>query len=207
MKVLRRQSGFSLIEMLSVVAVMLILFSIVVGLGKRIKRQAQENLCKSTIEIIYNGIQQYYDQHGEFPFVAGTGFVQDDLDAVLDDNIGDGSIKTGDDETVELNDYASSEALYYYLDGKCANSKKIIDTLNPSLVTSFVGADHKDYQGKKRGFWLDGNTGAPDVDLLRFVDPWGKCLVYTYTAGDVFPVVASAGSDGNWDTSDDIAGE
>ena len=173
-------------EVLTAVAIIAVLVSLVLGLGKRIKVQAQERLCKSAIDIISSALEQYYDQYTDFPFTADPAFGQMELDLLLDTEFGGGSIAGTVEDT-----YASSEALYYYLDKKCPNSRKLIDKLAVSLTAG----------GRKYVASTD------ELDLVRFVDPWGRSLRYTYSAGDVFPVVVSAGVDGDFDTDDDIEGE
>ena len=46
-------------------------------------------------------------------------------------------------------------------------------------------------------------AGDISIDLIRFIDPWGKALRYTYAAGDTFPLIESAGSDGDFDAAGD----
>ena len=64
------QFGFSLSEVLVVVAVLGILAGLLLGFGKRLKTQADEKLCRSTIEILVAAIEQYFDDQGKFPVVA-----------------------------------------------------------------------------------------------------------------------------------------
>ncbi len=45
--------------------------------------------------------------------------------------------------------------------------------------------------------------GTDTLDLVRFIDPWGKSLRYTYVVGNAFPVIESAGVDGKFYTSGD----
>lgn len=61
------QSGFSLVEVLVVIAVLAILAGTLMGFSKRLRQQADEKLCKATIDILITAIEQYYDYHGEFP--------------------------------------------------------------------------------------------------------------------------------------------
>jgi prepilin-type N-terminal cleavage/methylation domain-containing protein len=196
MKVFRRHSGFSMIEVLTAIAIIAVLASMVLGLGKRIKAQGRENFCKSEIDIIDLALKEYYDQHTGFPFVSELDpvlapiYIQAVLLTDLDAEFGiSGSIVTLEDY------YASSEMLFYYLDQKCLNSRKLIEKLATSLKAV------KTASGIRREY-LDGTT--PVLDLVRFVDPWGNSLRYTYSAGDAFPIITSAGADGNFGTGDDI---
>ncbi|MBE0536354.1 MAG: prepilin-type N-terminal cleavage/methylation domain-containing protein [Phycisphaerae bacterium] len=67
MKNLRWQRGFSLTELLIVVAVLLVLMGALMGVGTHLKRQGQENLCRGTLEILVAAIEQYYEFHQQFP--------------------------------------------------------------------------------------------------------------------------------------------
>ena len=199
MRVFRRHRGFSMIEVLTVVAIIAVLVSMVLGLGKRIKTQAQERLCQSGIDIINCALCQYFDQYDEFPFVAELNpdltpiYVQTNLLAYLEAEFNLTAGTSGILPADVYDEYASSEALYYYLDKKCPNSRKLIDKLAASLTAG----------GR---LYLD-DKGNEVLDLVRFVDPWGNALIYTYSAGDVFPVVKSLGADGQLGTDDDIQGK
>ena len=61
------QSGFTLSEVLIVVAILLILAGALVGFGKRLKQQARVSLCECTIGVIIAAIEQYHDWHDAFP--------------------------------------------------------------------------------------------------------------------------------------------
>ena len=187
MRVFRRHHGFSMLEVLTAVAIIAVLVSLVLGLGKRIKDQAQERLCKSAIDIISSALEQYYDQYTAFPFTTDPAYGQANLIFLLETEFN--PVTSSEILPADVCDeYASSEALYYYLDKKCPNSRKLIDKLAVSLTAG----------GRK--YLVDS---VDELDLIRFVDPWGRSLMYTYSAGDVFPVVASAGADGDFDTGED----
>jgi hypothetical protein len=55
----------------------------------------------------------------------------------------------------------------------------------------------------QNGDSLTITIGTDTFSLVRFIDPWGKSLRYTYVAGNVFPVIESAGVDGKFYTSGD----
>ena len=94
----------------------------------------------------------------------------------------------------------TSQALYYFLT-RSVNSSKIIETMSSTLITNM------DASGIPIVATITIPPVSTDVDMLRFVDPWGKSLRYTYISGNSFPVIKSAGIDGQFDTSDDISSQ
>ncbi|MBN1817140.1 MAG: type II secretion system protein [Sedimentisphaerales bacterium] len=187
------QFGFSLVEVLVVMAIIIILATIVVGVGRRFVRQSQERLTDSGINVIQAAIEQYHDFHEKFPFVTPPlsdpdGYTQAMLAADLD-----GVISAG-----IFNEYASSERLYYELD-QYPNSRRLIETMVSEMKTS------KDSQGRDRKIVL--NNGSEEKPLVRFVDVWGRSLRYVYTQDMTFPLVVSDGVDGEPGTADDLTGE
>jgi prepilin-type N-terminal cleavage/methylation domain-containing protein len=59
--------GFSTLEVLTAVAIVVILAMILLGVGRRLKTQADEKLAQSTIEILVTAISQYHQFWDEFP--------------------------------------------------------------------------------------------------------------------------------------------
>ncbi|HPD46136.1 MAG TPA: type II secretion system protein [Anaerohalosphaeraceae bacterium] len=74
MKMPRRKNGFSLTEMLVAVAILLVLMGALLAFGRRLRRQSEETLCRSTIDLLVAAVEQYYDFHEAFPpmFVSVT---------------------------------------------------------------------------------------------------------------------------------------
>jgi type II secretory pathway pseudopilin PulG len=72
MRSCRKNKGFSTVEVLVAVSIVIILATIVLGVGKRLKTQAEEKLARSTIGILVTAISQYYEFWNEFPD-AGSG--------------------------------------------------------------------------------------------------------------------------------------
>lgn len=183
----RRQFGFTLVEILVVLAVVMLLAGALLGVGKYITVRAQVQLCESQLEVISTALEQYYDDHGVFPFEADLTYSQLNLQADLI-----GSVSSGDFTGL---DYApSSAALFYFLD-KSVNSRKIIEALSGDLLTN------KDGSGADLTIDLiSGDT----IDLVRFIDPWDMSIRYEYAAGAAFPKLTAAGPDKEFDTADDI---
>jgi prepilin-type N-terminal cleavage/methylation domain-containing protein len=71
----RKNCGFSMLEILTAVAIVSILAMILLGVGKRLKTQADERLAKSTIEILVTAISQYHEFWDEFPDPDDNGLL------------------------------------------------------------------------------------------------------------------------------------
>jgi prepilin-type N-terminal cleavage/methylation domain-containing protein len=60
-------AGFTLVEMLIVVAIIALLATMVVGLAARIDTQSKERGLKSTFTLLDGALQEYYDYWKAFP--------------------------------------------------------------------------------------------------------------------------------------------
>jgi prepilin-type N-terminal cleavage/methylation domain-containing protein len=193
------KKGFTIVELLVVIAIIAVLVTLSIGGGRMLKLQAEQRLAQGAIEIIVTALELYYDDEGGFPF-ATNGFVD------LDDYISDGMqvivTITGVSGNNTDASYWSSQALYYFL-AKSANSTKIIETISNTLITN------TDAGGLPivAEITIITPSSVTSVDLLRFVDPWGNTLRYTYINGNSFPVITSPGADGDFGTGDDISSQ
>ena len=143
----RIKSGFSSLEVIVAVAILLILASMVLGVGKRIRQQANERLAQSLIDVLVTALEQYYTDTSRFP--------PSDID--VDPDIG--TITSGSNLPV----YESSEILFYYLNSH-PNSKRIVSAISDMLITG------KDAAGAD----LLIDIGGTPTDLLRYIGPWSK---------------------------------
>jgi len=66
----RKNRGFSTVEMLVAVSIVIILATIVLGVGRRLKTQAEEKLARSTIGILVTAVTQYHEFWNKFPAVT-----------------------------------------------------------------------------------------------------------------------------------------
>lgn len=106
------KAGFTLIEMLIVVAVIAILATMVVGLATRIDNQSKERALKSTFTLLDSALQEYYEYTGKFPEQAEKNF----------DNAA-----------------AHSEYLYRELDS-IPSSRQVSEKISNSLIKNKFGA-------------------------------------------------------------------
>ena len=179
-------------ELLTVIAVLVILAAMLLGAGKRLRVQAEEKLTQSQIDVLVTALEQYYAANDdEFPFEADADYDEAALlgDIQTDTGAAAVSVTSG----THIQEYCSSEGLYYFLD-KSVVSREIAEAISETLVTC------KDADGVFLRIDIDGES----LDPARFIDPWGKSLRYTYAAGNTFPVIVSAGVDGDFGTEDDI---
>jgi len=68
----RGKSGFTLMEMLIVIAVIALLASMVVGIAGRIDSKGKERLAESTFSLLEGALQEYYQYRNEYPAAPAT---------------------------------------------------------------------------------------------------------------------------------------
>ena len=210
------KSGFTLIEMLLVVAIIAILVAMVVGVTKRIDDQGRERLCRETLAIIDNALEQFRDfgyeyknaSYDELDFpIDCDSFLEPDLAIVLPVELGTTTIDITPNDPCQIEN-SGSEVLYLFLI-QVPDCRITIDKIDKSLLTN------KDKNDNILRIEINPPSGN-FIPLLRIIDPWGKALRYDYYDVDfltllpilntkkTFPIVTSAGPDGKFDTADDI---
>ena len=214
------KSGFTLIEMLAVVAIIAILVGMVVGLSRRIDDQGKERLCRDTLELIGNALEQFRDFGYEYPdnplyqpaerqFYFGlkfpidcNGFNQATLQALIARVL---NVPVTIAASGHLQEYSGCEAMYLFL-SEVPDCRTTLDKVDKSLITD-LGSN---------GVQMTINVNGRIRPLTRIVDPWEKSLRYDYytevalpafpdpDTKKTFPIITSAGPDGQFDTADDI---
>ncbi len=184
----RFKSGFSIIELIAVIAIALVLGGIVLGVGNQVRSQANVQLAQSTIDVLVCALEQYYAVCNDFPDAVEN---KDQFSTSIDGLV----TVIPDSPDMNSRDW-SSGALYYFLQ-KIPNSKNIIKALNESAQTT-RDANNTVVQ---LDLWGDGTEV---IYFTRFIDPWGRSLKYTYLNGQCFPKIVSAGEDGAFGNGDDV---
>jgi len=225
----KNRAGFTLLEVIVVVAVIALLTSIVVSVATRIDSQSKERLTENTFGLLNAALEQYkdfgyqlkddatyYSSLTERDFFLGLQFPIDCTDfndadvamtlkSVLNLGAGGVIIPAG-----HAPNYSGSEVLYFFLSRVPAN-KEILNRIGKKLITN-IGLG-----GQVMNIKVDGR-GYP---LYRFVDAWGTTLRYDYydeglppftdvqieymkNSKRSFPLIISAGPDKVFDTADDI---
>jgi len=190
------KKAFSMVEIITVIAIISILVVMVFGVGKNISTKGKELLCESTIEILATAVELYYADDDEgFPFDLDDGeiFGNTEFEAFIGPVL-------GDDHPVDIT-VSGTEAdwsigtLYYFL-RQNLKSKRITDTINDSMIS------RKDNNGVILSVEVNSSS---DVPMPRFIDPWGNSFIYRHSVGDSFCRITSAGRDGVFGTGDDIS--
>ncbi len=194
--------GFTLVEMLVVIAIVAALATMIVGVAARIESREKEKRCKNTLALLTTALAQFHDYGFSYegPYSA-FGFPLDCNDF--------GEVKIAETLEVALGtaapveitfivahdpNYSSNEVMYLLLSMVPA-SRATLDKIDKKLITS-DGAT----------ITIDGRV----YPLLRVIDPWGEALRYDYYDEDypgdkrTFPLVTSAGPDKKFGTDDDI---
>jgi prepilin-type N-terminal cleavage/methylation domain-containing protein len=220
----KNRAGFTILEVIVVVAVIVVLTSIVVSVATRIDSQSKERLTENTFGLLNAALEQYKDfgyQYKDtyydgliFPLDCNNFQFSDppnfDIQTTLINALGAANVIIDYPLAHDLN-YSGSEVLYFFLSRVPAN-KEILNRIGKKLITN-IG---------KGGQAMDITitTGIVPNDrtypLYRFVDAWGTTLRYDYydewekiiaTRNEgkrSFPLIISAGPDKVFDTADDI---
>jgi len=228
----RNKNGVTLVEILTVVAIVGILASLVVAIATRLDNKAKEQLAGNTIGIITDALEQFADyeysynnvNYSEFKFPLDCNdFTQSQLEAALLselDPLGTLGVSVSILPAGNLNrrnEYSGSEILYFFL-SRVPACRKTLERIDSSLITD------EDDGGNQMTIEIRVNDIVKtNYPLKRFVDPWlergkksktGRTLRYDYydeflfppnpDTRRAFPVITSAGPDGEFDTLDDI---
>ncbi|MHC4457119.1 MAG: type II secretion system protein [Planctomycetota bacterium] len=217
--------GWTIVEMLIVVAIIAILAAMVIGMAGRISAQSNEQLLKNTFALLNAALTQFSDYGYNYKFHSSVSYEEIDFYRSLDfpvdcnyfptdkleqtlEHVTDKNI--GIDPTNHDINYSGGEALYFFL-SQVPECRQTLERIDKSLITN-EGTD-----GVSMRISIDGQ----DYPLLRIIDPWGQPLQYDYYEEEppplgsievgrmekskrVFPVITSAGPDGEFGTADDI---
>ena len=77
-----RTTGFTLIEMLAVMAIIGILAGLILGVSSYASRKASESKAIAEMEKIKNGCEEYKIKYGKYPGTNDTRIIGNDLQAI-----------------------------------------------------------------------------------------------------------------------------
>ena len=200
----RVKSGFTLIEMLVVIAIVAVLATMIVGVASRIESREKEKRCRSTLALLSTALAQFHEydfvykdpDYSAFDFPLDcNGFNVGQIAETLEVALGADDVQISG--THDPND--SSNEVMYLLLSMVPTSRKTLNKIDKKLIAS-----------SEATITVDGRK----YPLLRVVDPWDTALRYDYYDEDdptpdpdearTFPVITSAGTDKKFGTDDDI---
>jgi len=208
-----QRGGFTLVEILVVMAVIAIMLGMAVAVGNYVRTNAEIKNTKTTVAMLVTALREYERLQGanavEWPgepfALADQGGADPWLFSAVEQCIGSGG--TGDQHEIasskwqEFNELVleqqnmllasrgSIEVLYWYLSQE-PDCEAILSRLADEMVTN------EDNDAVTVG----GETTA----LLEVNDAWGRPIRYRTRGEGNFPVLTSAGVDGVFDNADDI---
>jgi prepilin-type N-terminal cleavage/methylation domain-containing protein len=161
----RRNIGFTLVELLVVIGIILILMGLVLAVLPAILNQAKNTAAKNTALQIVTAVNAYHTEYAKFPPLESPGSPA--ADPSKDQWVGDTSMGAP----------AHNNALFFTL-RKIPKGPNLNDAANPRKVTYFTGGSAKvSSAGKPRdGVYertLDGGSPPAEVDGSLY-DPWGR---------------------------------
>ena len=188
----KMRRGFTLIEILTVLAVIAILVTMTIGIGLTVDTAIKKSKTETAIKLLVAGLEQYHDFWGEFPLIyknVTNDYVDENyLLADLVEDVNDSSSNLAaslDGDGTHDDKFASIQGLYFCLN-KTPNCRNAIGKLDNSLVSN------QNPQG--RFLKIDNNVRI--YELFYVNDSWKMPLRYTYDSdNDSFPMIESAGPD------------
>jgi len=211
MKTCKYKIGFTLVEMVVVIAIVAVLATMVVGIAAHINSKKDQKRARRTIVLLSTALGQFHDYDFDynkdsdytafgFPLDCND-FLTDDIKKTLGDALGYGDVAISGAHDP---DYSGNEVMYLLLSMVPA-SRATLEKIDKKLITN-LGFDRQPME-----ITIGSGEDAKRHPLLRVTDPWGTTLRYEYYDDKdhpedkrSFPLVTSAGPDRSFGTGDDI---
>jgi general secretion pathway protein G len=170
-RVIKRRDGFTLLELLAVIAIIAVLTSIVIGVGRRASETGKAARAKAELAVLSAALESYQRQYDDYP---QTGVVSNDPDAA--------SPAAADGPGILFN--------------ALAGKRGPVATL--TLIDGRVQVELAKFQLQSATALPTPGSTAQLANA--FVDPWGRRYLYAYRTGTSWTnpsyVLWSVGADG-----------
>ncbi len=161
----RAPRAFTLIELLTVIAIIAILMGLLFPAIGLVKEQANKARAKNDVSNIVTAVRTYNVEYGKFPSIAGAGKAADPSAAVEDSICGD-EAAGADSGTPNSLLFNTLRAIPEGLNAEPPNGR------NPKKIVFFEGRSVSNVQQPRGGFVDQQGAGAGVKG--SYFDPWGK---------------------------------
>jgi prepilin-type N-terminal cleavage/methylation domain-containing protein len=181
-----RQSAFTLVELLTVIAIIAILMGLLFPAIQVVKNQANKVKAKTDIVNTVAAVKQYYTEYGKYPLTGQTV---------------NADITFGDSNSVSSAGSAINNNFLYDILRNYPNGNRAIPDGNPRQIVFFEGKNGIATSGMPRGGFSGTTTGGTGI-LGCYYDPWGAQYAisvdgtydnYTPVPYNDFPVPSGSG--------------
>jgi prepilin-type N-terminal cleavage/methylation domain-containing protein len=217
------KTGFTLVEMVVVIAIVAVLATMVIGIAAHIDSRKDQKRAGRTLTLLNTALGQFHDygfsydkdsDYTAFGFPLDcNGFDKDGVEDALEAALG---LEAGAVIIIGAHnpDYSGNEVMYLLL-SMVPSSRQTLEKIDKKLITS-LGSDKQPME-----ITIGSAEDLREYQLFRVLDPWGTALQYDYydeqlppiTTAELntmkdskksFPLVTSAGPDRLFGTDDDI---
>jgi prepilin-type N-terminal cleavage/methylation domain-containing protein len=168
-----KQKGFTLIELMAVIAVVAILTGMTIGTLRYVQEKADRSRAEADLELVRNALEEYRSQYGDYP----TNRVRDDIVRMFDEYK---PLHKGNKV------YLPREYLGYIAGARLVHQLRYATDIDESELSllDYEKAGIRDEVGQVER--IGGQTFATnaasriDIHLRAFVDPWDLPYMYQY---------------------------
>lgn len=181
MKLQKRLKGFTLVEMLIVMGILIILMTMGIAAGRFAIQRANQIQHQNAVDQLFQGMQSYFADNREYP--SDTQFIS------FSDALGSTGVLAKYIDTSAF-DGGSDATFYYFVEP---------DTQQSMLLCATLGGHNDD---SEFGLYCNGN-GFGELPSTATNKVSNKVMEYTVDAGPYADVVSGAGggSSSDWDAT------